>query len=67
MKMFTYDGTHFVPMPHCFICKEFVQLNIKFFNVNINFRKLIITLVGRFFRFGVVSMALIPSLLGTLV
>ena len=68
MKMFAYDGAHFVPMPHRFICKEFVQLNIKLFNVNINFRKLIITLVGRFFRFGVVSMALlIPSLLGRLV
>ena len=42
-------GVHFVPISHPFICKKFVQLNIKLFNVNIDFRKLMITFVGRFF------------------
>ena len=42
-------GVHSVPIAHPFICKKFVQLNIKLFNVNINFRKLIITFVWRFF------------------
>ena len=64
MKMFAYVGAHFVPIAHPFICKK---LNIKLFNVNINFTKLMITFVGRFFRFSVVSTALIPSLLGMLV
>ena len=45
VKMFTYVGVHSVPIAHPFIYKKFVQLNIKLFNVNINFRKLIITFV----------------------
>ena len=52
MKMFAYVGADFVPIAHPFICKKFVQLNIKLFNVNINFKKLMITFPGRFFRFG---------------
>ena len=67
MKIFAYVGAHFVPIAHSFICKKFAQLNIKLFNVNINFRKLIIIFVGRFFRFSVVSTALIPLLLEMLV
>ena len=39
--MFAYVGTHFDPIAHPFICKKFVQLNIKLFNVSINFRKLL--------------------------
>ena len=66
MKMFAYVGADFVPIAHPFICKKFVQLNIKLFNVNINFIKLI-TFAGRFFRFSGVSTALTPSLLGILV
>ena len=62
MKIFAYVGAHFVPIAHPFICKKLVQLNIKLINVNINFRKLMITSVWRFFRFSVVSTALIPSL-----
>ena len=45
MKIFAYVGVHFVPIAHPFICKKFVQLNIKLINVNINFRKLMITSV----------------------
>ena len=49
MKMCSYVGARFVPIAHPFVCKKFVQLNIKFFNVNINFRKLIITFVEHSF------------------
>ena len=65
--MFAYAGVHFVPIAHPFICKKFMQLNIKLFNASINFRKLLVTFVESFFCFSVVSTALIPSLLGMLV
>ena len=45
MKMFAYIWTRFVPVAHPFFAKRFVQLNVKFSNVNINFRKLLITFV----------------------
>ena len=67
MKWLMYVGAHFVPIAHLFICKKFMQLNIKLFNFKINFRKLMNDFVARFFRFSVVSSALIPSLLGMLV
>ena len=62
-EILAYIRAHFVPIVHPFICKKFALLNTKLLNVNINFRKLMIAFVGRFFRFSVVSTALIPSLL----
>ena len=45
MKMFAYVVAYFVPIEHPIICRMCVQLNIKLFNVNINFKKLMISFV----------------------
>ena len=65
-SLFACVRAHFVPIAHPFICKKFVLLNIKLFNVIINFRKLMITFVWIFFGFSVVSTALIPLFFGML-
>ena len=60
--MFVYVGVHFISLAHLFHCKKFEELDIKLFNVNINFKKLMVNFVCRFFHFGVASTALSPSL-----
>ena len=66
-RFFAYVGPHFVSIVHAFISKEIVELNVKLFNVNIIFRKLMITFVLIVFCFSVALAALTPSILGTLV
>ena len=67
LQIYPWRCLCFVPIAHPFICKKFMELNIELFNVNINFKKFMITFLWRFFRFGVASTALIPSNFGTLV
>ena len=62
IRMFAYVGAQFVPIVHPFICK-FVQLDMKLIIVSTSFKKLIITLDGKFFLFIAVSTALRLSLL----
>ena len=70
MKMLAYPNAQIVPMAQTFICKLFLQLNTRLFNVRINDRKVVITFVatvlqGKFSQD--VLTALIPSELGILV
>ena len=68
--MLAHAGAQTVPMEQSFICRWFLQLNTKLFNVKTHYRKVSITfvatvLLGKFSKD--VLTALIPSELGILV
>ena len=44
IKMFAYEGAQIAPMAQPFICKQYLQLKIKF-NVSINAKNVVITFV----------------------
>ena len=45
INMFVYEGAKIVPMVQSFICKQFLQLKIKLFNVSINAKNVVTTFV----------------------